>query len=218
MRYPRLISFGLLCSPIAISALENPSNKEIGLDSNKSGISIAEVSRKTNIRFQNLDENADKMVSFDEFVNQKDSLNNLRQSLRRERPKVAQTRPERNRGQDRRLKNKPNLRQQRSTHSKELFKILDEDNSASLSYKEFVGSSDPRNHKLARLTASFKRLDKDGDEMLSAEEMLLRVNRLKSLDANLNGFIEPKEMRPTGSIKHDTFKQKKLPDKDEMGH
>ena len=218
MRYPRLISLGLLCSPIAISALENPSNKEIGLDSNKSGISIAEVSRKTNIRFQNLDENADKMVSFDEFVNQKGSLNNLRQSLRRERPKVAQTRPERNRGQDRRLKNKPNLRQQRSTHSKELFKILDEDNSASLSYKEFVGSSDPRNHKLARLTASFKRLDKDGDEMLSAEEMLLRVNRLRSLDANLNGFIEPKEMRPTGSIKHDTFKQKKLPDKDEMGH
>ena len=218
MRYPRLISFGLLCSPVAISALENPSNKEIGLDSNKSGISIAEVSRKTNIRFQNLDENADKMVSFDEFVNQKDSLNNLRQSLRRERPKVAQTRPERIRGQDRRLKNKTNMRQQRSTHSKELFKILDEDNSASLSYKEFVGSSDPRNHKLARLTASFKRLDKDGDEMLSAEEMLLRVNRLKSLDANLNGFIEPKEMRPTGSIKHDTFKQKKLPDKDEMGH
>ena len=218
MRYPRLISFGLLCSPITISALENPSNKEIGLDSNKSGISIAEVSRKTNIRFQNLDENADKMVSFDEFVNQKDSLNNLRQSLRRERPKVAQTRPERNRGQDRRLKNKPNTRQQRSTHSKELFKILDEDNSASLSYKEFVGSSDPRNHKLARLTASFKRLDNDGDEMLSAKEMLVRVNRLRSLDANLNGFIEPKEMRPTGSIKHDTFKQKKLPDKDEMGH
>ena len=218
MKYPRLISFGLLCSPITISALENPSNKEIGLDSNKSAISIAEVSRKTNIRFQNLDKNADKMVSFDEFINQKDSLKNLRLSLRRERPKVAQTRPERNRGQDRRLKNKPNLRQQRSTHSKELFKILDEDNSASLSYKEFVGSSDPRNHKLARLTASFKRLDKDGDEMLSVEEMLLRVNRLRSLDANLNGFIEPKEMRPTGSIKHDTFKQKKLPDKDEMGH
>ena len=69
MRYPRLISFGLLCSPIAISALENPANKEIGLDSNKSGISIAEVSRKTNIRFQSLDKNADKMVSFDEFVN-----------------------------------------------------------------------------------------------------------------------------------------------------
>ena len=206
MRYPRLISFGLLCSPITISALENPSNKEIGLESNKSAISIAEVSRKTNIRFQNLDKNADKMVSFDEFVNQKDSLKNLRQSLRRERPKVAQTRPERNRGQDRRLKNKPNTRQQRSTHSKELFKILDKDNSASLSYKEFVGSSDPRNHKLARLTASFKRLDKDDDGMLSAEEMLLRVNRLRSLDANLNGFIEPKEMRPTGSIKHDTFK------------
>ena len=40
MRYPRLISFGLLCSPIAISALENSSNKEIGLDSNKSGIFI----------------------------------------------------------------------------------------------------------------------------------------------------------------------------------
>ena len=206
MKYPRLISFGLLCSPITISALENPSNKEIGLDSNKSAISIAEVSRKTNIRFQNLDKNADKMVSFDEFVNQKDSLKNLRQSLRRERPKVAQTRPERNRGQDRRLENKPNTRQQRSTHSKELFKILDKDNSASLSYKEFVGSSDPRNHKLARLTASFKRLDKDDDGMLSAEEMLLRVNRLRSLDANLNGFIEPKEMRPTGSIKHDTFK------------
>jgi len=218
MRYPRLISFGLLCSPIAISALENSSNKEIGLDSNKSRISIAEVSRKTNIRFQSLDKNADKMVSFDEFVNQKDSLKNLRQSLRRERPKVAQTRPKRNRGQDRGLKNKPNTRQQRSTHSKELFKILDKDNSASLSYKEFVGGSDPRNQKLARLTASFKRLDKDGDEMLSAEEMLLRVNRLRSLDANLNGFIEPKEMRPTGSIKHDTFKQKKLPDKDDMGH
>ena len=218
MRYLRLISFGLLCSPIAISGLENPSNKEIGLDSNKSGISIAEVSRKTNIRFQSLDKNADKMVSFDEFVNQKDSLKNLRQSLRRERPKVAQTRPKRNRGQDRGLKNKPNTRQQRSTHSKELFKILDKDNSASLSYKEFVGGSDPRNHKLARLTASFKRLDKDGDEMLSAKEMLLRVNRLRSLDTNLNGFIEPKEMRPTGSIKHDTFKQKKLPDKDEMGH
>ena len=218
MRYPRLISLGLLCSPIAISALENPSNNEIGLDSNKSGISIAEVSRKTNIRFQNLDKNSDKMVSFDEFVNQKDSLKNLRQSLRRERPKLAQTRPKRNRGQDRGLKNKPNTRQQRSTHSKELFKILDKDNSASLSYKEFIGGSDPRNHKLARLTASFKRLDKDGDEMLSAEEMLLRVNRLRSLDANLSGFIEPKEMRPTGSIKHDTFKQKKLPDKDDMGH
>ena len=218
MKYPRLISFGLLCSPIAISALENPSNKEIGLNSNKSGISIAEVSRQTNIRFQNLDKNADEMVSFHEFVNQRDSLKNLRQSLRRERPKVAQTRPERNRGQDRRLKNKPNTRQQRSTHSKELFKILDKDNSASLSYKEFVGGSDPRKHKLARLTASFKRLDKDGDEMLSAKEMLLRVNRLRSLDTNLNGFIEPKEMRPTGSIKHDTFKQKKLPDKDEMGH
>ena len=218
MRYPRLISLGLLCSPIAIPALENPSNKEIGLDSNKFGISIAEVSRKANIRFHNLDENADKMVSFDEFVNQKDSLKKLRQSLRRERPKVDQTRPKRNRGQDRGLKNKPNTRQQRSTHSKELFKILDKDNSASLSYKEFVGGSDPRNQKLARLTASFKRLDKDGDEMLSAEEMLLRVNRLRSLDANLNGFIEPKEMRPTGSIKHDTFKQKKLPDKDDMGH
>ena len=218
MRYPRLISFGLLCSPIAISALENSSNKEIGLDSNKSGISIAEVSRKTNIRFQSLDKNADKMVSFDEFVNQKDSLKNLRQSSRRERPKVAQTRPKRNRDQDRGLKNKPNARQQRSTHSKELFKILDKDDSASLSYKEFVGGSDPRNHKLARLTASFKRLDKDGDEMLSAKEMLLRVNRLRSLDTNLNGFIEPKEMRPTGSIKHDTFRQKKLPDKDEMGH
>ncbi len=218
MRYPRLISFGLLCSPIAIFGLENPSNKEIGLDSNKSGISIAEVSRKANIRFHNLDENADKMVSFDEFVNQKDSLKNLRQSLRRERPKVAQTRPKRNRGQDRGLKNNPNTRQQRSTHSKELFKILDKDNSASLSYKEFVGGSDPRNHKLARLTASFKRLDKDGDEMLSAKEMLLRVNRLRSLDANLNGFIEPKEMRPTGSTKHDTFRQKKLPDKDDMGH
>ena len=218
MKYPRLVSFGLLCSPIAISALENPSNKEIGLDSNKSGISIAEVSRKTNIRFHNLDQNADKMVSFDEFVNQKDSLKNLRQSLRSERPKGAQTRPERNRGQDRGLKNKPNTRLQRSTHSKELFKILDKDNSASLSYKEFVGGSDPRNQKLARLTASFKRLDKDGDEMLSAEEMLLRVNRLRSLDANLNGFIEPKEMRPTGSIKHDTLKQKKLPDKDDMGH
>ena len=218
MRYPRLISFGLLCSPIAISALENSSNKEIDLDSNKSGISIAEVSRKTNIRFQSLDKNADKMVSFDEFVNQKDSLKNLRQSLRRERPKVAQTRPKRNRGQDRGLKNKPNTRQRRSTHSKELFKILDKDDSASLSYKEFVGGSDPRNHKLARLTASFKRLDKDGDEMLSAKEVLLRVNRLRSLDTNLNGFIEPKEMRPTGSIKHDTFRQKKLPDKDDMGH
>ena len=218
MRYPRLISFGLLCSPISISGLANPSNKEIGLDSNKSGISIAEVSRKTNIRFQNLDKNSDKLVSFDEFVNQKDSLKNVRQSLRRERPKLAQTRPKRNRGQDRGLKNKPNTRQQRSTHSKELFKILDKDNSASLSYKEFVGGSDPRNHKLARLTASFKRLDKDGDEMLSAKEMLLRVNRLRSLDTNLNGFIEPKEMRPTGSIKHDTFRQKKPPDKDEMGH
>ena len=218
MRYPRLISFGLLCSPISISGLANPSNKEIGLDSNKSGISIAEVSRKTNIRFQNLDKNSDKMASLDEFVNQKDSLKNLRQSLRRERPKVAQTRPERSKGQDRGLKNKPNTRQQRSTHSKELFKILDKDNSASLSYKEFVGGSDPRNHKLARLTASFKRLDKDGDEMLSAREMLLRVNRLRSLDTNLNGFIEPKEMRPTGSIKHDTFRQKKPPDKDEMGH
>ena len=217
MRYPRLISLGLLCSPIAISALENPSNKEIGLDSIKSGISIAEVSRKANIRFRYLDENADKMVSFDEFVNQKDSLKNLRQSLRRERPKVAQTRPERNRGQDRGPRNKPNTRQQRSTHSKELFKILDKDNSASLSYKEFVGGSDPRNHKLARLTTSFKRLDKDSNEMLSAKEMLLRVNRLRSLDTNLNGFIEPKEMRPTASIKHDTFRQKKLPDKDEMG-
>ena len=73
MRYPRLISFVLLCSPIAISALANPSNKDIGLDSNKSGISIAEVSRKTNIRFHNLDKDADKMVSFNEFVNQKDS-------------------------------------------------------------------------------------------------------------------------------------------------
>ena len=218
MKYPRLISFGLLCSPFAISALENPSNKENSLESNKSVISIAEVSRKANIRFHNLDKNADKMVSFDEFVNQKDSLKNLRQSLRRERPKVAQTRPERNRGQDRGLKNKPKTRQQRSTHSKELFKILDKDNSASLSYKEFVGGSDPRNHKLARLTASFKRLDKDGDEMLSAKEMLVRVNRLRSLDTNLNGFIEPKEMRPTGSIKHDTFKAKKLPDRDEMGH
>ena len=218
MRYPRLISLGLLCSPIAISALENPSNNEIGLDSNKSGISIAELSRKANIRFHNLDENADRMVSFAEFVNQEDSLKNLRQSLRREKPKAAQTRPKSNRGQDRGLKNKPNTRQQRSTHSKELFKILDKDNSASLSYKEFVGGSDPRNHKLARLTASFKRLDKDGDEMLSAEEMLLRVNRLRSLDANLNGFIEPKEMRPTGSIKHDTFRQRKPPDKDEMGH
>ena len=51
MRYSRLISLGLLCSPIAISALENPSNKEIGLDSNKSGISIAEVSRKANTRY-----------------------------------------------------------------------------------------------------------------------------------------------------------------------
>ncbi|GIS51691.1 MAG: hypothetical protein Ct9H90mP27_1820 [Gammaproteobacteria bacterium] len=81
MRYPRLISLGLLCSPIAISALENPSNKEIGLDSNKSGISIAEVSRKANIRFHNLDENADKMVSFDEFVNQKDFFKSRRQSL-----------------------------------------------------------------------------------------------------------------------------------------
>ena len=89
MRYPRLISLGLLCSPIAISALENPSNKEIGLDSNKSGISIAEVSRKANIRFHNLDENADKMVSFDEFVNQKDFFKSRRQSLRRDKPKVG---------------------------------------------------------------------------------------------------------------------------------
>ena len=218
MRYPRLISFGLLCSPIAISALENPSNKEIDLDSNKSGISIAEVSRKANIRFHNLDENADKMVSFDEFVNQKDFFKSRRQSLRRDKPKVAQIRPERNFRRDQGLRNKPDNKEQRTAHSKELFKILDKDNSASLSYKEFVGGSDPRNHKLARLTASFKRLDKDGDEMLSAEEMLLRVNRLRSLDANLNGFIEPKEMRPTGSIKHDTFKQKKLPDKDDMGH
>ena len=214
MRYPRLLSLGLLCSPIAISALENPSNKEIGLDSNRSGISIAEVSRKTNIRFQNLDKNADKMVSFHEFVNQKDSLKNLSQSLRRERPKVAQTPLERHRGQDRGLKNKPNTRQQRSTHSKELFKILDKDNSASLSYKEFVGGSDPRNHKLARLTASFKRLDKDGDEMLSAREMRLRVNRLRSLDTNLNGFIEPTEMRHTGSIKHDFFRPKRQADRD----
>ena len=218
MRYPRLISLGLLCSPIAISALENPSYKEIGLDSNKSGISIAEVSRKANIRFHNLDKNADKMVSFDEFVNRKDFFKSRRQSLSRDKPKVAQIRPERNIRQDQELKNKPNTRQQRSTHSKELFKILDKDNSASLSYKEFVGGSDPRNHKLARLTASFKRLDKDGDEMLSAKEMLLRVNGLRSLDANLNGFIEPKEMYPTGSIKHDTFRQKKPPGKDEMGH
>ena len=214
MKYPRLLSLGLLCSPITISALESPSNKEIGPDSKKAGISIAEVSRRANIRFQRLDKNSDKMVSLGEFVNQKDSLKNGRRSLRNERPKVAQMRPEKNFGRDRGLKKTPNTRQQRSTHSKELLKILDKDNSSSLSYKEFIGGSDPKNHKLARLTTSFKRLDKDKDEMLSADEMFLRVNRLISLDTNLNGFIEPTEMRHTGSIKPDFFRPKRQADRD----
>ena len=67
------------------------------------------------------------------------------------------------------------------------------------------------NRKLARLTASFKRLDRDKDGMLSAKEMLLRVNRLKSLDTNQDGFVEPKEMPQTGSTKHSLSGQKNSP-------
>ena len=123
MRYLRLISWGLLSCPIAITALENSPKREFSLDSSKSGISIAELSRRANNRFQRLDNNSDKVVSFDEFVNQKDSLKNRRKSLKKEEPKVGQIRPERDRG----LKNTLNTRQQRNKHSKELFKILDKD-------------------------------------------------------------------------------------------
>jgi len=47
--------------------------------------------------------------------------------------------------------------------------------------------------------------------MLSAKEMLLRVNRLKSLDTNQDGFVEPKEMPQTGSTKHSFSGQKNSP-------
>ena len=211
MNYRQLIYIALLSFHPTILAQGGSSGPEISADSVKSGVSIAEVGRKEAVRFQKMDKNGDNLISFHEFKRQRDPSKQRQQRKRAEKKEVKQTPIETSRSPDKNIKRARELRQKRNAHSRELFNILDKDNNASLSYKEFLKETDPMNRKLARLTASFKRLDRDKDGMLSAKEMLLRVNRLKSLDTNQDGFVEPKEMPQTGSTKHSFSGQKNSP-------
>ena len=187
------------------------SGPEISVDSVKSGVSIAEVGRTEALRFQKMDKNGDNLISLDEFKRQREPSIKRHQYKKAEKKEVKQTPIETNISPDKNIKRARELRQKRNAHSKELFNLLDKDNNASLSYKEFLEGADPMNRKLARLNSSFKRLDKDKDGMLSSKEILLRVNRLKSLDTNQDGFVEPKEMPQTGSTKHSLSGQKNSP-------
>ena len=187
------------------------SGPEISVDSVKSGVSIAEVGRTEALRFQKMDKNGDNLISLDEFKRQREPSIKRHQYKKAEKKEVKQTPIETNISPDKNIKKARELRQKRNAHSKELFNLLDKDNNASLSYKEFLEGADPMNRKLARLNSSFKRLDKDKDGMLSSKEILLRVNRLKSLDTNQDGFVEPKEMPQTGSTKHSLSGQKNSP-------
>ena len=211
MSYRQLIYIALLSFHPTIWAQGGSSGPEISVDSVKSGVSIAEVGRKEAVRFQKMDENGDNLVSFDEFKRQSEPSIRRQLYKKAEKKEVKQTPIEASRSPDKNIKRARELRQKSNAHSKELFNILEKDKNASLSYKEFLKESDPMNRKLARLTASFKRLDRDKDGRLSAKEMLLRVNRLKSLDSNQDGFVEPKEMPQTGSTKHSLSGQKNSP-------
>ena len=217
MSYRQLIYIALLSFHATIWAQGGSSGPEISVDSVKSGVSIAEVGRTEALRFQKMDKNGDNLISLDEFKRQREPSIKRHQYKKAEKKEVKQTPIETNISPDKNIKKARELRQKRNAHSKELFNILDKDRNASLSYKEFLEGTDPMHRKLARLTSSFKRLDKDKDGMLSTKEMLRRVNRLKSLDTNQDGFVEPKEMPQTGSTKHSLSGQKKQPNRNPLG-
>ena len=211
MSYRQLIYIALLSFNPTIWAQGDSSGTKISVDSVKSGVSIAEVGRKEAVSLKKMDKNGGNLISFYEFKRLREPSIKRQQYKKAEKKEVKQTPIETSRSPDKNIKRARELRQKRNAHSKELFNIPDKDRNASISYKEFLEGTGPMNRKLARLTSSFKRLEKDKDRILSAKEMLLRVNRLKSLDTNQDGFVEPKEMPQTGSTKHSLSGQKNSP-------
>ena len=65
----------------------------------------------------------------------------------------------------------------------------------SVSAEEFKSADRKTTHKLARKRAMFKRLDADGDGVLSQAEMPDPARRLRNADADGNGEVTAQELR-----------------------
>ncbi len=182
MKTPLLtLSLIVLFQPIYSSAKEDKA------------ISLSEIQSREAKRFEKLDSNGDGHISIEEFEKSEPNVTGKQHNMRRKgghrNQRWATRKPPFAHGE------KHNREASRKkAHSKEMFIILDKDHNKSLSELEFLGASDPENHRLAQQRTAFRFFDRNEDGKLSRNELPSRAKRLATLDNNQDGIITDEEM------------------------
>ena len=199
-----LLTFSVLTLTAAATAAGQSKNKQ-----DQFPINIEQAEAKASAHFAAADDNADGLLSADEFARMRPnrphrstrfserkrkgtSTNRDSVDRRAHRPQTQQAR---DRFAEANAKRAAEHAKMRAAAESEMFKLIDSNADGLLDADEYAAADKPKLRRQARRAAAFSRFDANGDGFLAREELPNPTARLRRFDTNRDGAVSKREMR-----------------------